>query len=424
MRRERRDQQRFDPTWLLIITCWSVVVFPRILQSFTASKHRASVDAGVPKSWIATQSERGLQVLLIAVCLWIIARRARQLPSDRRYPLLVMLAPWVFMIFRDVYLGTSPKIVALLYPFVIVAVWALRPRIERLSLLAWLVGATAALSIVMGALTPSRGIFTALTGDTITPTKQILPWGVLIGPFSDPNNLAQFLVLGLPAVALVPGWLRRALITCVTVTALVWTSSRSSLGAVAAGAVVSLVLAPLQPVTRRTISRGLLMLSAGAMIAIPLLTNSDTAYTNRGYIWRKGLRTFADDPGLGHGSAWYSVSGKFVNALGQLAFHGHNQFVHTLVTGGLVYLGLVGAMMAMLAYAASRWAQRDLAYPAIYLCMFFVSCLAEVSFGVVDRGFLLAVTVLPMAFFAFADRTPMMPVLKLNYAGRREAVRR
>jgi O-antigen ligase len=404
-----------DPARLLVVLCWAVVVVPRLFQTLTAVKRRSSVSSAVPKTSLSLQSERLLELVLIAFCVLLVARRARRLPTDHGSTLFLMSAPWVFMALRDIAVGERPKISSALYLFVVVAVWVLRPRLEHLRLLAGLVAWTAVLSLVLGLAWPSRGLFTGITGDQITPTKQLLPWGLLIGPFTDPNNLGQFLVLGLPAAALVPNRLKRTLIVVVTVTALVWTSSRSSLGAAVVGAVAALILAPLHPVTQRTIGRGLLALLGGVLVLLPLLTTSDTAFTNRGYIWKHGLSTWREAVWLGHGSAWYSEIGQFANALGQLAFHGHNQFVHTLVTGGLVYLALTAGLVIALAVAASAWARRGTIYPVIYLCTFLVSCTLEVSFGVVDRSFLLAVTVLPMALILFAEPTPDLPVLRIYH---------
>jgi O-antigen ligase len=410
----RNRRTRRGPAWWLVVTCWAVVVLPRLIQTFTATKYRATVGAGVPESRWSVQSERLLEVVLILLCTGIVARRARNLPTQGGFRLTVLLAPWAFMILRDLSQGTSPKISSVVYPFVVVAVWVLQPRLTALQPLGVLVGLTATLSLALGVLAPERGIFTSIAGDQISPTKQLLPWGVLIGPFSDPNNLAQFLVLGVPAVSLLRGWLQRAGFAVLTFCAIVWTSSRSSLGAIAAAALVSLLLAPLQPVTRRTVARALALVFATAMVAVPLTTHSDTAFTNRGFIWRQGLRTWGEAPWLGHGSNWYAEAGSYVNSLGQLAFHGHNQFVHTLVTGGLVYLTLTALLVLVLLTTAGTWAQRGTNYPAVYLASFLVSCTLEVSFGVVDRSFLLAVTVLPMAFFAFAD--PAVPPTEATQA--------
>lgn len=410
-----RQQEWRDPARLLVSLSWAVVVVPRLVQTFTSSKHRASVGAGIPESALSVQTSRLLELSLLALCLGIVLRRARRLPLDRLPTLAVIVAPWFFMLLRDLSLGTEPKIASILFPFVALAVWVLRPPIERLGLLGVLVGWTALLSLALGVLAPDRGVFTEATGQEITPTKQLLPWGVLIGPFTDPNNLGQFLVLGLPAVALVRGRATRVWIVLVTMAALVWTSSRSSLGTVAAGALAAAVLAHLHPVTKRTIGRLLVVHLAAAPVLVPLLVTSDTAFTNRGYLWKHGFITWRESPWLGHGSAWYSENGKFANALGQLAFHGHNQFIHTLVTGGLLYLALTAALMVALTYVAGVWAHRRVTYPVVYLCMFLVSCTLEVSFGVVDRGFLLAVTILPMSFFAFARREDTLPVLRIHH---------
>jgi hypothetical protein len=413
----RGQGQRFDPTNLLIGLCWAVVVIPRLVQTFTAPKYRTSVGAPVPYSRLSDQTERGLGVLLLFLCLYIVLRNARDLPSDRRGVLACLIAPWVFMVSRDLYLTGRPHVDGIIYPYLIIAVWVLRPRIERLSLLGYLVGATALLSVLMGALIPAKGAFAAYTGQLIAPEKQILPWGVLVGPFTDSNNLGQFLVLGLPAVAFVRGRAMRALIAAITVFAIIWTSSRSSITAVVVGALVSLLLGLLLPANRRFPSRLILLISTAALVIIPVTARSDEAFTNRGYIWKMSLEEWHTNIFLGHGSAWYASVAKYANSLGGNAFHGHNQFVQTVVVGGVCYLVLTTVMLAVLIHAAGNWAARAVDYPAIFLAMFLTSCTLEVSFGVVDRSFLIAVTVLPMAFLALADRSGG-PVLRVRHPTR------
>jgi O-antigen ligase len=118
------------------------------------------------------------------------------------------------------------------------------------------------------------------------------------------------------------------------------------------------------------------------------------------------LQAWSRDPLFGLGSNWYQAIGKYANLLPSTAFHGHNQFVQTLVVGGIVNLVLVVAMVLVLVVRAARWSRVPVLYPATFLAMLFVTCTLEVSFGFVDRGFLLAVTVIPVAFIAFGTEPP------------------
>lgn len=413
----RREYRWFSTARLLVLVSWCYVILPRLIQTLSAPKYRTAVSNGITQSHLSLLADRGLGLTLLALCAGIVLRRARNLPSDRGVPLLLLLAPWAAMMSRDVYLGTRPQIETLLYPAVVLAVWTLRPSLADLSLLGWLTGVTALIGMLIGVLAPSRGVLTAASGGLVAPAKEILPLGILVGPFSDGNNFGQFLVLGLPAVALVRNLPARALLSVLVTFAVVWTSSRSSLAAIGLAAVTAAMLGVRHPVTRRTLARLAVVATGAVLVALPLMTSGDGAFTNRGYIWRVSLRAWRDDPWLGHGSRWYSVVGQYVNALPSSAFHGHNQFVQTLVAGGLVYLVLTVGMFSTLVHACGTWALYRVTYPAIYLCVFFVSATLEVSFGVVDRGFLIAVTWLPMAFFAFADRRPLLPVIRVPHPG-------
>jgi O-antigen ligase len=412
----RHERQWFDSTQLLILTSWAYVVVPRLVQTMTASKYRTSVSDSIPVSQLSLMSTRILGLALLGLALTIIVQRARDLPSNLGLALILMLAPWVFMISRDYYLGTRPRIETLLYPAVILAVWALRPRLDRLALLGWLTGLTALIGVLLGVFLPSKGIFTSVEGSLIAPEKQILPWGVLVGPFSDGNNYGQFLTLGLPAVALIRNRNSRVLLAVLITFTVLWTSSRSSLTAIVVGGLVFAVLGVSNPVTRRTLARVMVVVTAVVMVALPLVTTRDDAFTNRGYIWRISLDIWQRDPWFGYGSSWYSQIGQYVNSLPSSAYHGHNQFVQTLVVGGVVYLLLTGAMFVVLVYFAGNWALHNVAYPAVFMAMFHVSATMEVSFGVVDRSFLIAVTWLPMAFFVFAERGPSLPTVKVSRA--------
>jgi O-Antigen ligase len=403
------SSRRLDASAVLIVLAWAYVVAPRLTQSLTAPKYRTAVTEPVPYSTQASLMEYASALLLAGWCVLVVAQRLPELPGDRRQALVLLLAPWVYLVCRDLYADTSPQLGSLLYPLAVIAVWVLRPRLDRLSLLGYLVGLTALLSLAIAALRPDKGLLTAVSGRPIEPDKQILPLGILVGPFTDGNNLAQFLVLGLATIGLAPHRGRRLLLGACTAFAIVFTSSRSSMAAMVAALLVGLVLAALPRMGRAVVGSVAVAMAVTLVALLPLLTHGDKAFTNRGAVWRVGLREWSTDPFFGLGSRYYSTIGQFANALGGNAFHGHNQLVQTLVTGGLVYLALTAAMMATLVAAAVRWARWGRSAPVALLVAFFVSCTLEVSFGVVDREFLFAVTVVPMAVLAFAPPPQTQP---------------
>jgi hypothetical protein len=380
------------------LIAWTSVIVPRVVQSLTAPKYRTSVGDPVPYRLPASLTSTALSLLLAGWCLALILQRLRNLPTDRGLALAAMAAPWIYLVVRDVYRGRLPDLASILYLVLVVAVWAARPRLDRLALLGWLVGASAVISIVLGALNPEKGVFTAIDGSAIAPEKQILPWGILVGPFTQGNNLGQFLALGLPAIAFIPRRSARALIAAVTVFAIVWTSSRSSIFGLVAGTMVSVTLGVTPKRFARVISIPILVTLATLIAVIPLSAKDNGAFTNRGYVWRASLaRWWAEDPIFGFGSRWYSAAG-----LGSTAYHGHNQLVHSLVVGGLVNIVLVTCMIATLIILAAQWARRGVNYPAVFVAMLLVGSIVDVTFGFVDRGYLLATAVIQAAFVAFS----------------------
>ncbi|MBK6873153.1 MAG: hypothetical protein IPG94_17795 [Kineosporiaceae bacterium] len=121
----------------------------------------------------------------------ILFRRFDSLPTDGRTVLLVLLLPWVYQVTRDLYEPAPPRLGLVVYPVIVITMWVLRPRLEQLSTLGYLIGLTAALSLVLAVAWPTKGILVSAAGTVVTPDKQILPWGILIGPFTDGTRSAS-----------------------------------------------------------------------------------------------------------------------------------------------------------------------------------------------------------------------------------------
>jgi O-antigen ligase len=394
-------------TATLITLAWAAVILPSLTQSLTAPKHRMATSDVAPYSTTAELMNVAITLTLALLCVLLVFRHLHLLPVDRRGVLLVMVVPWVYQMSRDLYADSPPRLGGLLYPLLLFGTWILQPTLRQLSTLGYLVGLTALISVLMAALLPAKGILESVAGDVITPEKQILPWGILIGPLTDGNPLGQFLALGLPSVLLIPNRAVRAGLAALTVFAVVWTSSRSSLAAIAVGALVVLLLRLTPRGGRRAVVVLVLSGLAALVVYLPLATRHNDAYTNRGYIWQASLRHWSDQPWLGLGSQWYAESAKYANNIGWTAFHGHNEFVQLLVIGGLVNVVLVAFLLMAVIRAAAAWAeQHGVLMPAAFMAMLFVSALLEVSFSFSHRSFLLPVTLLPMTFFVFARPEP------------------
>jgi O-antigen ligase len=393
-----------DQIVVLMVLTWLAVVLPRFVQSLTAPKHAALVNDAIPYSSSTSLLSHALTLMVIGWCVLVVALRLDNLPTDRRRVLVVLLAPWIYLITRDVYAGVHLHLQDLEYPAIIIAVWVLRPPIRKLVVLGYLAAVLALVSVLMGIFLTSKGIYHARNGDLVPLDKKILPWGILVGPLTSENNLGQVLVLGLPLIGFARDRMVKLAVVLLTAYAVVWTSSRSSIAALAVGGLIALVLQV--PGRRlRQVAATVLLLAAGlVMIAIPVSTSSGTALSNRGFIWIASLRAWSEHRVFGLGSQWYSTLAKYEEGLGGQAFHGHNTFVQMVVMGGAVALVLVGAMAVVSLGSAVRWVGRGVNVPAVLLGTFFVSATLEWSFAFYDRDFLLAVTVLPMAMALFAHR--------------------
>ncbi|MFI7589613.1 O-antigen ligase family protein [Spongisporangium articulatum] len=383
---------------------WASVILVALAQSFTAPKYRQFITDEVPLSRLASLTNSGVSGLLLVLLIVLAVRRLPHLPNDRYGALLALLLPWFWQVGRDQFVGTHLKTGGLVYPLLVFVFWALRPPVRHLAFLGYLVAFTAVVSIAMGLLTPSRGILLHVAGDAVTPDKQILPWGILIGPLSDGNPLGQFLALGAPAVLLIPRRWVRLLGLAAVAFAVLWTSNRSSLIALFVGAALVLALRRLPSPPRRYLVATAVGACLVLMAYLPFTVASDGEFTNRGYIWRMSLEHWREHVWTGLGSQWYSRSAQYADAIGSTAYHGHNQVVQALVLGGVINAVLLLFMVVTLTRVAARWAAEYRVWtPAALMIMVVISSCFEVTMSIVKLSALLPVVLLPMIWFTFGS---------------------
>lgn len=391
-----------DSFTVLVLVTAAVAVVPSLLKTMLSQKYKTLLDDDVVTNPIANLAQRGLGVLLLLVCVAILLARVRRLPTRGRFALLLLLAPWAWLVVRDIFVGNRPRIATLLYALLILAIWALQPRLERLAPLSGVVLVVAVLSLFLGAVLPGKGIYTNQLGELIAPDKQILPWGILVGVFPNGNVLALLLVCGLPAILLLRSRWLAAAVAVVTCVALLWTSARTELIAVALFLLLALVLTVSAQAVRPAAAVLVLLPSCLATLVLPLIALPDEAFTNRGYIWRISREYLADHAWAGLGTQWYSDISQFVNQLPDTAFSGHNLLMQNLVFGGGFGAVLLLPVLALLISRAVRWAARGVAYPAAFLASLLVCSTLEVPFGFTDRPIMLCTAVLPLAVLALS----------------------
>lgn len=396
------QRQRDQRAQALIILLWAWAVLPRIAQTFTAPKVHQSVEqAAAPYSHIASLLITFTTLLLGAFCAFVIATSLTDLPRTRFGPLAALLLPWVCVVVRGLYIPVGVSRSMFVYPLVVISLWLLRPRLRTLATLGLLVGLTAVISLATGILAPSRGIFRLATGDFASEDKQVLPWGILVGIFTQGNNLAQFMVLGMPPIAAIRRKGARRFFMAIALFAMIWGASRSCMIAVGMVVLTYAAVRLCRGASRTVVAGFCVLLGFAAVVALPFLPHQETSFSNRGYIWTQSLRAAHQALTFGLGANWYSKVALTTGALGPTVFHGHNQFVQLLVTGGFVLVAAVAVMLLVLTRSALSLSARGRLWGVLYLVALAGSGLLEVSLVFVDNFILAPVVVIPLCYIAF-----------------------
>ena len=243
---------------------------------------------------------------------------------------------------------------------------------------------------------PAQGTLRSVTGEVITENKTLLPLGIFVGIFTHGNNVGQFLVLGLPAVAMIRRTVPRILGCAVVGLALVWCAFRAALATVAVLGVAMALLSLLPAARRGALIRVVLVVAFAVVVAVPLLTDNPVAFNDRGGIWGGSLQAWPVEPLFGWGSQYYIAIAESTENLGGTAYHGHNQFVQLLITGGLVLLALVAVLIVSAIEVVARRAEQSGLFGAAFLLALAGVCILEPSMVFVDNYFLFPVFVVPL----------------------------
>lgn len=393
---------------LLIVLMWCRAVGSQIVLSLTAEK--VFVPIGNDSIWTpaANATSKLFYLLAAGVSLGIILFRINDVTRPGLWRIAVALAPWLWILTRDIFSGPTPD--GLLYVMVVLALAALRPSPRVLIALGALVVLTAIIAIAFGFLMPDAGIVHEADGTVSQRSdKALFPsLGLLQGMFTSENRLGLYLAIGSAAVAALPrGWVRLSGIGIV-VFAICWSSSRSSLLALACMLVVGIVVWVLVGLRRRRTASAVARIATAAalvtMCALPLMGWEDEAFTDRALIWRGSLAEWSSRAflyGLGHD--WYErIAESDTSPLSAAAYQGHNQFVQFLATGGVMLAFLALGSLLVQMCATTTPTSRYLAIAAMLITGIGVSGSLEVPLGFIDRSTFWTVTLVPLTVLFFA----------------------
>jgi hypothetical protein len=403
----RRAHHGWAVLLVYAVTAW--IVLPRLLQSLTAPKYRVSVGMpSPPYSTIASLSLTALMLGVLGLCCLILLDTLRDPLESRLGPLVVLLAPWLYLVMRDLFAASTPRPEALLYPMVVTALWRLRIDVRLLAHLGYAVGASALVSVALAVAVPSKGIFSTEVGSMVTDDKTLLPWGILVGFLTHGNSMGLFMALGLPAVFLVPRrWLRWVL-AGVVLFAILWSASRSAFIAVLCALLAALVTLAVPRAARAVVGAVVPLVPFAVLAVLPFVVTDPAALRFRGLIWAVSREAWTSSWMVGLGSGWFSDVGSSSQRLAGTVFHAHNQFLQLLVAGGLP-LAVAGVVLVVTACVrAGAMAREGSVFGVAYLAALAGTGTLDVTFMFVENLSMFPVVVLPLAVILFADlRAPV-----------------
>jgi hypothetical protein len=177
--------------------------------------------------------------------------------------------------------------------------------------------------------------------------KLLLGSSALAGPFSHPSMLGIALALGLPFLGYIQGVAVRLAGYGLVAVALLWSGSRTSMGAAVLGMGVYWVLR--SDWVKTSLRRGALGCLLVASIVVPYFGFSNSFMTGRGEIWRVTTSSITDNALIGLGDESLLSGGYFSRMLN--GFHpssAHNMVLTEVVRAGIPAAVLLVVMMALL----------------------------------------------------------------------------
>lgn|GEM_PF-2754052 len=378
------------PETLLVVLVWTAITVADLALSLSREKVHVSItEAARPLTpWVAVIERAALGFVLLA-CMAVVVWSWRRIDWSRWWVLALALAPWAVLAVSAALRGSVPGASFLLYPGLAAALWAARPRLAVIEVLGYITVGLALVAMLLALGWSDAGIFTG--GQGFESEKPIGPWGILAGPLPTGNHLGRALALGLASVLTIRHLWARRVGVALTLIAILWSSSRAAWLVAAVVLLVWIASGMLRrsgaagvAVARRGV---LLALTGAALVAagLPFVLSEPSALNNRVGYWVVTLEEWGRSPVFGRGHDFFAQLADSSDNLGGFAYHAHNLLVQLLITGGLVLVLCVAAMLLL----AVRHAVRELAegrfWAVAFLLALACSSALEVPLSFVDN---------------------------------------
>ncbi|QXQ09618.1 O-antigen ligase [Paeniglutamicibacter sp. Y32M11] len=348
----------------------------------------------------STRQSAMASMILVGILLAMCAFYATSLMSriaPRPGVLLVALLPWVISCINSYATHASFSYQTLVYPTVVIFLGAIKPTIWPLRTLAHATVAIAGGSILMALLVPGRAFLHGYSGNISLAEKAIIGDNLLAGPFNHSNILGVMLGLGVPTIFLMRRKGARLLGFAVVFWALLWSASRTGLVAGGVGMATYWIISMLRKGRVRSgLSCAILLAASALAILIPVSTDDPTAFSLRGQIWLGSAEYLTGNYLTGNGYSWYSAISAEENSLIDIAFNGHNLYVHMMSTGGLVLTASVAMLLILASVRATQYARLGINFPAAYMATFFVTACLEVAGRFRDFDSMFPIAIIPI----------------------------
>lgn len=397
----------------LLLLLWLACVSSPVAQTLTTSRRVAVEGVKTPVAQAVVDAWNTAFYLPAAVTALVLIFRVVFVRNDVA-PLLVVITPWLWIILDEFTRGGRVTPQMILPIGVALTFWALGTRVSDLKVYALLAAILAAVSMALTWTAPVL-MYMPQSFDAASD-KSITGLPLLAGFFSHPNSNGLFLVLALPLTHLFSRWYLRWATAGVILAAIVWSSSRTALF----GAAVWLVVILLTLLVRAHLGRVLgvlLVVLLAAVVVIPLTTTDPEAYTARGAIWQFNLAQLHGATqwlvGLGH--TWYTDNYEMLSsALSTAAGHGHNVFVTSTVTGGLILVSLIFVVVLSTARIAARLPRREHVAAMSFLCVLASASITESAWRTEAPDTLFASMLVPLFVIATQSRVLTSPSTSLS----------
>lgn len=386
----------------VLLVFWLACVAGPVAETLTTSRRVAVEGAKTPLAQAVVDALNVAFYVPAVIAVLVLVFRVVFVRNDVA-PLLILIVPWLWIVLDEFARGGRISAPMILPIGVAVTFWAIQTRVDDLKLYALLAALLTGVSMALTATAPAL-MYMPESFD-VAADKSVTGLPLLAGFFSHPNTNGLFLVLALPLAHLFARWYLRWAIAGVILCGIVWSSSRTALFAAAVWLVVML----LNLLLRASLRRVLVVLLVGlvvAVAAVPLTTTDPEAYTQRGAIWQFSLAQLDGMQWLfGVGHRWYVDHYDLLSsALSTAASHGHNVFVHSAVTGGLILALLIAVVMLNAARIAAWLPHRQHVAAAAFLCVLAAASITETAWRTEAPDTLFASMMVPLFVIATQSR--------------------